>query len=133
MEDISELGTDFNNSWDFKDGDLIFISNTDNLIQAITNRLNTRLGSMSDFYYNYGSYIRSFTGARKNEEMLEFIKLEVDSCLKQDPRLQNYNIIIEYGEKGRVHIYVTVIFDDETELTLSLVLTEDGVVNSDGD
>ena len=128
MEDIMELGSDFNRNWSFKDGDLLVVSHTDNLIQAIINRLNTILDSMDDFYMGYGSHLMNFRGARRNKEMLDFIKIELETCLMQDPRIQNPKITVENGVNKQVDIYVVIDFDDETDLTLSLIMTEDGVV-----
>lgn len=133
MENIMELGTDFKSNWNFNEnGDLDLISNTENMIQSITNRINTRLGKLDYFYQTYGSYLHDFLGARRNDKMLEFIKIETSSCLQQDPRIVSFTIDGEY-EDEKAKLYVDIYFYDDTDLSLSLVLGEDMVVNVNGD
>jgi len=132
MKEIWELGTDFNSNWSFNsDGDLDLVSNTDNLIQSMTNRLNTFKGALNDFYYEYGSYLHTFIGARRNLKILDFIMIEVKSCLQQDPRLIDFIIDGEYDDDGKIRIDIIASFYDNSDLSMSLVITEDMVVNID--
>ncbi len=87
MDNILELGTDFNSSWEFNDeGDLNLVTNDSNLVQAISNRLNTRNGELDLFYSEYGSFLCNFLGWKKNDTTLEFMRIELDKALSQDPR-----------------------------------------------
>ena len=130
---LDDLGVDINSNWEFKDGDLKIVSDKENLAQAITNRLNTLLGALDYFYINYGAGLGRFLGWRRNETTLKFIELEVENCLKQDPRLQNITLALNYGEKGVVNIYIRVTFDEEDELELNYILNEDGSVEEVND
>ena len=125
---LTDLGCDFDSSYTFVDGDLKLTSDEDNLIQSITNRLNTKLESMNSYYDTYGTVLREYLGERKTDRTLDFLEMEVERTLKQDPRLQDIEVSAEYSSKG-VNISVYVVYDDYTDLELNLVLTEDKGVN----
>ena len=127
-----QLGTDFNSEYIFKDGDIVLVSEEDDIIQSVTNRLNTRLGSMDAFYNQYGSYLRTYIGSKRNNTLLQFIQVEISTVLKQDPRLQDATVETDYGDKGEVIVNINSVFDDESDLTLSLVITEDYGVDISG-
>lgn len=133
MEQIVELGTDLNCNWEFKDGDLQIVENKENLVQAILNRLNCSYDSLDLFYYDYGSVISNFLGWKRSDETLEFIRLEVENTLGQEPRLNNFNVDVSYKSEGKVLIELYVVFDDETDLTMSLVLEKGGEVIATGE
>ena len=124
---ISELGTDFNSSLEFKNGDMQLVNDEQNLIQATKKRLQTILGSLSEFYLEYGSVLHRFLGWRKNETTLKFMSIELQNCLKQDPRYADFTINLNYVEKG-VDIKITVFFDDDTELDMNYVLSDNGTI-----
>lgn len=126
---LSDIGTDFKSNYEFKNGDLILVSEEDNLNQAITNRLTTKNGSMSPYYNDYGSYLRDYFGSKKDKATLEFIRIECNLCLKQDPRLQEAKISTRYDDKGKIVIEIDDSFNDDTDLSLSLVMNEDTGVN----
>ena len=127
-----QLGTDFNSDYNFKDGDILLVSEEDDIIQSVTNRLNTRLGSMDAFYNQYGSYLRTYLGSKRNDTLLRFIQVEINTVLRQDPRLQDATVECEYGNKGEVIVNINSLFDDDSDLTLSLVITEDYGVDISG-
>ena len=124
------LGTDFNSNWEFKDGDLQLVENKDNLIQSILNRLNSDYDSLDLFYYDYGSVLSNFLGWKHNDETLEFVRLEVEDTLDQEPRLNDYNVEVSF-KNGKIAIELYIVFDDETDFTLSLVLEKDGEIVAD--
>ena len=127
---ISDLGTDINSSWSFKDGDLNLVSDKENLIQATRNRLNNVLDSLDDFYMEYGSILWRFIGWKSEEITLKFMDIEIKNCLNQDPRLVDYTLELSYGDTDTdtVNIDITVYFDDETEFDMNYILSTDGVV-----
>lgn len=127
-ENLTQLGMDVNSAWIFHDGDLVLVSDKENLIQAVVNRLNTLVDSMDDYYYNYGSAISRFLGWRKNEITLKFIKLEVENTLKQDPRLQDFDLDLFYGEKGIVNIHLSTVISEDEVFDMNMVLSDDGSV-----
>ena len=131
MEDILELGTDLNCNWQFKDGDLVLVENKDNLIQSILNRLNCDYDSLDLFYYEYGSVLSNFLGWEKSDETLEFIRLEIESTLEQEPRLTDFNVEVSYNSVGKIIIDLFVSYDEDSDFTLSLVLEKGGEVIAD--
>ena len=131
MEEIVELGTDFNSNWDFKDGDLILVENKDNLIQAILNRLNCQLDNLDLFYFEYGSVLCNFFGWKHDDETLEFIRLEVENTLSQEPRIVDSNVEVSYNEDGRILIDLYILYSEDSDLTLSIVLEKDGELVAD--
>ena len=132
MESIVELGADLNSNWEFKDGDLQLVENKDNLVQAILNRLNSDYDCLDLFYYDYGSVLTGFLGWKKSDESLEFIRLEIEDTLEQEPRLNNFSVEVSYS-KGKVLIEIYIVFDDESDFSLSLVLEKDGEVVVSGE
>ena len=131
MENIVELGVDLNSIWDFKDGDLVLVENKDNLAQSILNRLNCNYDSVDLFYYEYGSVLANLLGWKHNDETLEFIRLEIEDTLNQEPRLNDFTVEVSYNNVGKVLIELYVVFDDETDFSLSLVLEKEGEVVAD--
>jgi len=129
MEDIIELGTDINSNWNLtSDGDLELISGEANLVQATRNRLNNILDSFDDYYYQYGSVLSRFLGWKRRDITLKFMRIELEACLKQDPRYNDFTIDLEYADKGSIQISIDVNFDDDTELNLEYLLGADGTV-----
>ena len=133
MEDIVELGTDLNSNWEFKDGDLQLVENKTNIKQSILNRLNCDYDSLDLFYYEYGSVLSNFLGWKHNDETLEFIRLEIEDTLNQEPRLTDFDVEVSYDKIGKVLIELYIVFNDESDFTLSLVLEKDGEIVADGE
>lgn len=127
-KDITELGTDFNSLWEFKDGDLVLIDNDTNLVQSIVSRLNCEYDSLDDYYYEYGTDLSSFLGFKSSNETLEFIKIEVTETLQQDPRINSFEVATEYDKDKNVIIHIHIFFDEDSDLSVSLVLNEEGNV-----
>ena len=126
---LDKIGADIASSWTFNEhGDLDLASDEENITQAITNRLSTWLNDFDLYYLEYGSVFTSYLGWRKNEETLRFMQLELENTLKQDPRLQDFDIELEFNEQGGVNVYLTINFED-TDMSLSLVVSEDGSIN----
>lgn len=124
MEDaILEIGTDIKSSWDFKEGDLCLVEQKDNIYQSIQNRLNTHYDSLALYYGEYGSFLSKFRGWKLLDETLNFMKVEIINTLNQDPRLQNIDVELEYAGDGVIKGHLHVLFDEDTDLTMSLVLS----------
>ena len=127
MSDLLEMGNDIRSDWSFTDGDLNLIKYKDNIIQSIINRLNTEYDTYNLFYGEYGGFLMKFMGWKRNSETLRFMEKEIVITLQQDPRLQNVTVNLEYGDKGRVTGNLYIVFDDDTDLSASLVLAPSGV------
>ena len=85
-----------------------------------------------DLYYNeYGSVLPSFLGWKKEEETLSFMKIEIENTLKQDPRMPEYDLNLRFDEDytGKVLMDLTLHYNDNSNLELSLVISEDGSIN----
>ena len=133
MEDIVELGTDLNCNWEFKDGDLQLVDNRANIKQSILNRLNCDYDSLDLFYYEYGSVLSNFLGWKHDDETLEFIRLEIEDTLNQEPRLTDFDVEVSYDKIGKVLIDLYIVFNDESDFSLSLVLEKDGEIVAEGE
>lgn len=129
MEDIIELGTDISSTWEFIKGDLVLVNHTDNMRQAIKNRLSCPLDYLD--YDNYGSDIHSFLGGRKNDTVLNFLKIEIETRLIQDPRIQDFEVTTYIKEDENVGIDIDVNFDEDMDLSMSLVLNNEGVIEDE--
>lgn len=128
-DNISELGTDITHDWSFSDGDLVLVDNEANVVQSILNRLNCEYDSMDTYYFEYGTDLSSFLGFKRENETLEFIKIEVEATLEQDPRLADFEVEAEYGNQGEVNLHIHIDFNEDSDLTVSLVINEEGTVS----
>ena len=124
---ITEYGTDINSDWSFKDGDILIVSDKDNLSQGILNRLNTFVGSLNLFYLDYGSFLLSYLGWKRTDSTLEFIKLEVETVLAKDPRINNFSVDASYDPNGSVRIELSIIYNDGEDFSLNYVLDNEGI------
>lgn len=121
------LGTDISSKWELVDGDLKLVEESENVVQSITNRLNIPNGNMQIYYNDYGSFLRPLLGEVIDKVTLDFIGIEIKNTLLQDPRLQNVDVDIQYENK-KLKTYINCVFNDETDLSESLVITEDGIL-----
>jgi len=93
------MGVDVNRSWDFKNGDVTLVNKDNNIRQSIFNRISCKLGSLSWFYTKYGSNIDEYLGELNNNNIHEYIRLELLETLKQDPRFRNIYLNVKKDEK----------------------------------
>lgn len=122
-----EYGVDLDASLSFNsDGDLVLVKFKDNLCQAVSNRLNTVKDSLDLFYNDYGSVLLYFCGWKRKQSTLDFIRVELETCLKQDPRINDFTIDLSYSETGSVKINLRIsnIMED---VEMNFVLNENGV------
>lgn len=124
---MSTIGEDISSEWTFNEnGDLKLVSGNANINQAISNRLNTGLHSLDLFYGEYGSFLTSFLGWKANQRTLDFMKIEIENRLLQDPRLRDFNVSCAYNGNGEIEININAIIGNE-EYDTNLVLNSDGV------
>ena len=122
------LGTDVVSNWSFTDGDLNIVAGTGNLAQAIQNRLNTYLDDLNIFYQNYGSTIFDELGELNHPTIHEYIKIEVESCLIRDNRINNVVCTVEKISSESVECSLDLTLVDETDVSLGLIINADNVV-----
>lgn len=106
-----DIGTDIKSDWTFTDGDLNIISDEGNLKQSILNRFSVYDGTFKFFYAEYGSVLSNYFGFRKDETTLEFMKIELERVLLQDPRIQGFDLDLSYVEDG-VRVELTINLSD---------------------
>lgn len=122
------IGTDLLSTWSFNStGDIETVNSTENVEQAIVNRLTCSLGSLQLYYNDYGSILYSFLGWKRNNATLEFIRLELINRLNQDNRLNVLDCQAEYDTDGSVNVSLRLKIVDSVE-TVNLSITNDGVI-----
>ena len=112
MMDI--YGTDIKSDWSFTNGDLNLVSGTSNLGQAVCNRLNSDIDTYATFY------------TQNNPNIHEYIRIEIESILTQDPRIQSVTAEV-YKEDNKTTGVTLQILPIGTEeiVTLNLIIQED--------
>jgi phage baseplate assembly protein W len=108
------------------------VSATDNVAQAIVNRLSTRRGEMAELgHSDYGSRIHELIGEPNNNRTRALVELYIRECLDREPRVQG---VIELSMSEQVRIQgsrdlldVTLklqllLEDDELQLTIPVTL-----------
>lgn len=123
-----ECGVDIDSSFQFRDGDLLLSEYDENLVQAVINRLNTNLEELDLFYEDYGSIFTSFLGWRTTDETKEYMKTEIATVLRKEPRLSSFDINLEYTDIGTLKINLDLYTTDGSILESNLVLGTDGIV-----
>ena len=124
------IGVDIKSSWDFNDqGDLLLVRDEENMVQAVTNRLTCWLSGLDLYYLEYGSVLTSFLGWKREDETLKFMRIELDNTLKQDPRMPDYDLDLEFNDNGWINMHLALHFNDMSDVEMSLVITEDGSIN----
>lgn len=126
-----DWGTDINSSWSFKDGDLNIVSDNDNTNQAIINRLNSYKPSLNLYYAEYGGFLRKYFGMKKTSQVLQFMKIEIDTILQQDPRILDFISKLEYNDSNGVNINLLIQQAENEDIELNLVLNGDVVEDGD--
>jgi hypothetical protein len=133
MMDI--YGTDINSDFTFTNGDINLVSGTQNLGQAICNRLNSDLTTYDTFYPRYGGNLFEWFGEWNTPNIHEYIKIEIESILDQDPRIASVEATVNKNDNktAGVTLEVTPVGSEEI-VTLNLVIQEDLIVklNTDG-
>ena len=124
MNDI--YGTDIKSDWNFVDGDLELVSESSNLGQAIANRLNADENTYDIFYNKYGGNLLEHFGDINSENILEYIRIEIETILQQDPKIRNIDCKVNKNENDTVTIdlNVTTISNNEV-IPLNLILNSD--------
>lgn len=131
--EITEFGTDIKNTWTFTDqGDLELVTNDDNILQAILNRLNTRLDELDLYYDEYGSLLQNLLGYPSNEETLEFIRIEIETSLQNEPRLTDFEVTVTKQDKDKINIDLAIWYNGE-ELEYNLVINGDQIEDTTED
>lgn len=123
------FGTDINSDWNFIDGDIELSSGEDNIGQSIYNRLLTDDDWYADFYIRYGGKLYEHFGDFNHPNIHEYIKIDVESILSQDPRIQNIDCAVNKISRKEVEIKLNLtIFGSDEVIPLNLIINDDGGV-----
>ena len=123
------LGTDIQRNWEIIDGDIQLVSDKNNLGQAILNRLLADKDFYNMFYLNYGSNISEYYGEKNNPNIKEYIRVEVETTLVQDPRIQGARCEVVSYTNEQIELRVTVLTYENDELSYNLVISEQNTIN----
>lgn len=126
-EIIYSLGVDLDSTMSFHDNDLNLSKYEDNLVQSVVNRLNTSLDELTLFYEDYGSVFKSFFGWKANDETLGFIRAELETVLRSEPRIISWNFNVEYEGNGVLKVDLELYPKVDYSVTATLQLTNTGV------
>ena len=132
-EVLYECGVDIDSSFTFRDGDLVLSEYENNIVQAVTNRLNTDLDELDLFYDEYGSILTRFLGWKANSETLGFIEAEIENTLENEPRLESSDATCTYNGEGQVMIQLNLYPITGDMVDTNMVLTTTGVVEIETD
>ena len=126
---ILDYGTDFLKTWTLtEDGDLRLISGENNLSQGLVNRFSCDLNSLDLFYDDYGSLLVQFLGWKRNDTTLNFIKLELENRLRNEPRLESFNVKVDYADSSNgIVVSIDLNPSEDYVHTVELRINEDGV------
>ena len=104
-------------------GDLEAVSGDDNLLQALSLRLNTPRGGLSHLGHpSYGSRLFELIGEPNNRVNRNLVKLYTLECLQPDPRVKEIRRVEvrTTPEAGRVSVHISVV-PIERDVPLNLV------------
>jgi len=114
-------------------GDLQTVTGRDNMVQAIRNRLGTRVGELDELGHpDYGSYLDMIVGEPNIPDTHRIIEALVRDCLNQDPRIESI-LDVRVGASdedkrlGRVMINVDIrIIETSERLRIEYPFTMEG-------
>ena len=127
---IDIYGTDIQSDYSFSNGDINLVGGASNLGQAIKNRLDADLDTYDIFYQRYGGDLFSHMGDLNHPTIHEYIRIEIEEILSQEPRIRNVECIPYKNDKEELsfNLNYTVIGEDETQ-TLNLIISSDSSIS----
>lgn len=119
------LGTDLKN-FEIEDGDLLLVSESDNLAQACINRLSTPSNFYDWMYVNYGGGLNSIFGMKNNSNSLEYLRIEIEHILQQDPRIKSISATCTKEMPNEVDVELDILTIGSNEIiSMNLIITDD--------
>ena len=127
---IDIYGTDINRKWEFTNGDIDLVDESINLGQAIVNRLNAGLDTYDLFYARYGGVLFEHLGDLNHPNIHEYMRIEIESILDQEPRIQNLECTVNKTNSTTVEINLKVaVIGSDTIDEFNLVINEDSTIS----
>jgi phage baseplate assembly protein W len=128
MVSYEHLGTDIKADWSFTDGDINLISEKSNLGQAIVNRLKSDLTTFI-FYNRYGGNLFEHFGDKNNPNIHEYIKIEVESICRQDPRIKQVETTVNKTDSETITLDLKLLTISSDEIIrYNLILNSDNSI-----
>ena len=123
------FGNDIKSDWNFTNGDINLVSGKSNLGQAICNRLNANLNTYDIFYARYGGNLLDYLGESNSPNIHEYIKIEIESILGQDPRIQSSEATVSSIDSTTIEVELKIKTIGRDEIvTLNLIIQDDLMV-----
>lgn len=125
---VDVYGTDINSNWSFSDGDINLVTDKANLGQAIVNRLKADLTTFI-FYNRYGGNLFEHFGDKNNPNIHEYIKIEVESICKQDPRIKQVESTVTKTDSETITLDLKLLTISSDEIIrYNLIITSDNSI-----
>ena len=125
---VDVYGTDINSNWSFSDGDINLVTDKANLGQAIVNRLKADLTTFI-FYNRYGGNLFEHFGDKNNPNIHEYIKIEVESICKQDPRIKQVESTVTKTDSETITLDLKLLTISSDEIVrYNLIITSDNSI-----
>ena len=109
-------------SFKIEKGDLMMVSDDENMIGACKRRLDCYKDSPY-IYNDYGSELETLIGLRKSDVSLSLVEQEVVNTLSQDSRINSVSADAEYTENG-IKIDITIDYGDSSEASFDYTVGE---------
>lgn len=130
---IDIYGTDIKSDWSFTNGDINLVSGSTNLGQAIKNRLESDLDTYDLFYLEYGGELFEHFGDLNNPRIHEYIRIEVEHILEQEPRIDNLECTVNKTGRNTIECNLRVKpVQSERIDEFNLVINEDSYIEITG-
>ena len=124
---VDVYGTDINSNWSFSDGDINLVTDKANLGQAIVNRLKADLTTFI-FYNRYGGNLFEHFGDKNNPNIHEYIKIEVESICKQDPRIKQVESTVTKTDSETITLDLKLLTSSDEIIRYNLILNSDNSI-----
>ena len=125
---VDVYGTDINSNWSFSDGDINLVTDKANLGQAIVNRLKADLTTFI-FYNRYGGNLFEHFGDKNNPNIHEYIKIELESICKQDPRIKQVESTVTKTDSETITLDLKLLTISSDEIIrYNLILNSDNSI-----
>lgn len=121
---FEQLGTDVRSDWSFNsDGDINLVTGEDNLAQALVNRLRADVTTFI-FYDRYGGNLFEHFGDMNNSNIHEYIRIEIESICRQDPRVKQIEATVNKIDSETVSVSLNLLTISKNEIIkLNLIVS----------
>lgn len=124
MTDTEIYGTDYaSTGFVTSDGDIGLVVELDNAVQAIRNRLLTRLGTYPSIDDEYGSEIHEVLGEKITPETISELEVHIQDCILSEPRVYEItDLEVNVEDKDTLRIELQLQLVDGSEVGFEEVI-----------